>query len=217
MVENSEQSERTMKGPYSPSFRDPAVKVLVGLIAGSSVVVGILLMVALTDVGWTTQWKMFGRLPSERVVLRTIRGYDPSVEAAKDRGPFGFARQKGRVYDVQRDGEMPFMAVVVERDLDCSTCEDLLFMVLVDVAHQETEKVWVLAGLDDCTAPAQFVRSFEVLEGSSLADTLVFGEDVDADGVSGATKSAKALIEGLNETSVFLRTVHLTPEGGRRE
>ena len=205
-----------MQSQFRSSFRDPAAKVLLGLIAGSGVVVAMLLTVAFTDVGWTTQWKMFGRLPSQRLVLRTIRGYDPSVEAAKDRGPFDFVGQKGQVYDVERDGEMPFMAVVVERDLDCSTCEDLLFMVLVDVAHQETEKVWVLAGLDDCTAPAQFVRSFEVLEGSSLADTLVFGEDVDADGVSGATKSAKALIEGLNETSLFLRTVHLTPEGRRR-
>jgi len=133
MVEDSERSEVTMKGQFSSSFRDPAVKVLVGLIAGSSVVVGIMLLLVFTDVGWTTQWKLFGRLPSQRFVLRTIRAHDPSMEAVRSRGTFDFARQKGHLYDVQRDGEMPFMAVVVERDLDCSDCENLLFMVMVDV------------------------------------------------------------------------------------
>jgi len=205
-----------MKGQVSSSFRDPAVKVLLGLIAGSSVVVGILLMVALTDAGWTTQWKVFGRLPSQRLVLRTIREHDPSIQAVKSRETFDFARQRGQVYDVQRNGEMPFMVVVAERALDCSTCEDLLFMVMVDIDHREIEKIWVLAGLGEYAAQEQFVRSFEVLEGRSSADSLVFEKDVDADGVSGATKSAKALIEGLNETSLFLRTAYLTPEGGRR-
>jgi len=205
-----------MKGQVSSSFRDPAVKVLVGLIVGSSVVVGILLVIVFTDVGWTTQWKIFGRLPSQRLVLRTIRAHDPSVEAVRSRGTFDFARQKGQVYDVQRDGETPVMAVVVERDLACSDCEDLLFMVLVYIDHQKIKQFWLLAGLGDHAAPEQFVRSFDVLVGRSLAEPLVFGEDVDADGVSGATKSAKALIEGVNEISQFLRTVYLTPEGRRR-
>jgi len=205
-----------MKGPYSPSFRDPAVKVLLGLIAGSSVVVGILLMVALTDVGWTTQWKLFGRLPSQRLVLRTIRAHDPSTEAVQSRGTFDFARQKGQVYDVQRNGETPVMAVIVERDLDCSDCEDLLFIVLVDTDHQKIEQLWVLAGLDDKAASERFIRSFYGLVGRSLAEPLVFEKNVDADGVRGAEESAKALIEGLNETGVFLRTAYLSPEGGRR-
>jgi len=69
--------------------------------------------------------------------------------------------------------------------------------------------------LDDHAAPEQFTRAFDALVGRSLADSLVF-EDVDAAGGKEATESAKALIEGLNETSLFLRRVYLTPAGGRR-
>lgn len=94
------------------------------------------------------------------------------------------------------------LIAVVEKDILCWVCRDLLFEILYDGKGRSIG----ISGKVDVgpQAEAGALRSFlGELVGLGLGKPVVLGKDVDA--ITGATKTSEKLVEGFNEASELVQ------------
>ena len=116
-------------------------------------------------------------------------------------------------YQVVRGDQAVYRLVLFRHDIACSVCRDVLAAALYDAEGDALVQIllfdyWEVRG--EWINTARFLRQFA---GRPVATELAIGANVD--GISGATFSARGLVEQLNMAAAWVREQPLgTPASG---
>lgn len=105
--------------------------------------------------------------------------------------------------ELRQHGELSNYMVVLRHDIACGKCRDLLAVALYDASFSVLQQVTLIEPFESEAGPVDAVDFLGGLAGRLVSEQLRLGGNVD--GISGATNSAEALVERLNEVAVWLR------------